>query len=148
MKRKKILFVCIENACRSQLAEAICNNLFSDQLIAYSAGSNPGTEVNPKAIKSLKSIGIAHRGENKPISEFLDMELDYVVGMGCGDKCPIIPGSKILNWNIPDPKQYAQKDFNKIGKEIFDAFVLMPNEIQRVGLDESQARRMQNQFSQ
>ena len=71
MKRKKILFVCIENACRSQLAEAICNNLFSDQLIAYSAGSNPGTEVNPKAIKSLKSIGIAHRGENKPISDFL-----------------------------------------------------------------------------
>ena len=52
MKRKKILFVCIENACRSQLAEAICNNLFSDQLIAYSAGSKPGTEVNPKAIKS------------------------------------------------------------------------------------------------
>ena len=146
--REKILFVCIENACRSQLAEAICNNLFSDQLIAYSAGSKPVTEVNPKAIKSLKSIGIIHRGENKSISEFLDMELDYVVGMGCGDKCPIIPGSKILNWDIPDPKQYAQKDFNKIGKEIFDAFVLMPNEIQRVGLDESQARRMQNQFSQ
>ena len=56
--REKILFVCIENACRSQLEEAICNNLFSDQLIAYSAGSKPGTEVNPKAIKSLKSIGI------------------------------------------------------------------------------------------
>ena len=108
--REKILFVCIENACRSQLAEAICNNLFSDQLIAYSAGSKPGTEVNPKAIKSLKSIGIKHRGENKSISEFLDMELDYVVGMGCGDKCPTIPGSKILNWDIPDPKQYAQKD--------------------------------------
>lgn len=114
MMRKKILFVCIENACRSQLAEAICNNLFSNKLIAYSAGSDPGTEVNPKAIKSLKSIGIIHEGENKSISEFLEMELDYVVGMGCGDKCPIIPGSKILNWDIPDPKQYAQKDFNKI----------------------------------
>ena len=114
MKKKKILFVCIENACRSQLAEAICNNLFSDQLIAYSAGSNPGNEVNPKAIKSLKSIGIIHEGKNKSISEFLEMKLDYVVGMGCGDKCPIIPGAKILNWDIPDPKQYPQKDFNKI----------------------------------
>ena len=112
--REKILFVCIENACRSQLAEAICNNLFSDQLIAYSAGSKPGTEVNPKAIKSLKSIGIAHRGENKPISEFLDMELDYVVGMGCGDKCPIIPGSKILNWDIPDPKDMNDKEFKEV----------------------------------
>ncbi len=114
MMRKKILFVCVENACRSQLAEAISNNLFSDQLIAYSAGSNPSGEVNPKAIKSLKSIGIIHEGENKSISEFLDMELDYVVGMGCGDRCPIISGSKILNWDIPDPKQYEQKDFNKV----------------------------------
>ena len=112
--RKKILFVCVENACRSQLAEAISNNLFSDQLIAYSAGSNPSTEVNPKAIESLKDIGIIHTGQNKSINDFLDSKFDYVIGMGCGDKCPVIPGSTILEWEIPDPKEYEQNNFNKI----------------------------------
>ena len=112
--RKKILFVCVENACRSQLAEAISNNLFSDQLIAYSAGSNPSTEVNPKAIESLKDIGIIHTGQNKSINDFLDSKFDYVIGMGCGDKCPLIPGSTILEWEIPDPKEYEQNNFNKI----------------------------------
>ena len=112
--RKKILFVCVENACRSQLAEAISNNLFSDQLIAYSAGSNPSTEVNPKAIESLKDIGIIHTGQNKSINDFLDSKFDYVIGMGCGDKCPLIPGSTILEWDIPDPKEYEQNNFNKI----------------------------------
>ena len=112
--RKKILFVCVENACRSQLAEAISNNLFSDQLIAYSAGSNPSTEVNPKAIESLKDIGIIHTGQNKSINDFLDSKFDYVIGMGCGDKCPVIPGSTILEWDIPDPKEYEQNNFNKI----------------------------------
>lgn len=113
-KIKKVLFVCIENACRSQLAEAISNNLFSNKIIAYSAGSNPSTEVNPKAIESLKDIGIIHRGQNKSINDFLDTKFDYVVGMGCGDKCPVIPGSIILEWNIPDPKRYEQNNFNKI----------------------------------
>lgn len=113
-KIKKVLFVCIENSCRSQLAEAISNNLFSNKIIAYSAGSNPSTEVNPKAIESLKDNGIIHRGQNKSINDFLDTKFDYVVGMGCGDKCPVIPGSIILEWNIPDPKRYEQNNFNKI----------------------------------
>ena len=113
-KIKKVLFVCIENACRSQLAEAISNNLFSNKIIAYSAGSNPSTEVNLKAIESLKDIGIIHRGQNKSINDFFDTKFDYVVGMGCGDKCPVIPGSIILEWNIPDPKRYEQNNFNKI----------------------------------
>ena len=113
-KTKKVLFVCIENACRSQLAEAISNHLFSNHLKAFSAGSHPGKDVPPKAIKSLREIGIIHIGKNKSIDDFLDSKFDYVIGMGCGDKCPIIPGSKILNWDIPDPKNFKQKDFNKI----------------------------------
>ena len=113
-KIKKVLFVCIENSCRSQLAEAISNNLFSNHIIAYSAGSNPSTEINPKAIESLHDIGIIHTGQNKSINDFLDSKFDYVIGMGCGDKCPVIPGSTILEWDIPDPKEYEQNNFNKI----------------------------------
>ena len=60
-KVKTVLFVCVENACRSQLAEAISNHFFPDQLKAFSAGSNPAKEVNPKAIRSLNSMGIVTR---------------------------------------------------------------------------------------
>ena len=64
---KKVLFVCVENSCRSQLAEAISNHLFSNHLKAFSAGSKPSGKVNQKAIASLKAIGIAHKGKSKSI---------------------------------------------------------------------------------
>ncbi len=113
-KVKKVLFVCVENACRSQLAEAISNHFFPHQLKAFSAGSSPGKEVNPKAIRSLKKMGVVHKGKTKSISQVEGKEYDYIVGMGCGDACPIIPGAQILEWSIPDPKLFELKQFNKI----------------------------------
>ena len=113
-KVKKVLFVCVENACRSQLAEAISNHFFPHQLKAFSAGSSPGKEVNPKAIRSLKKMGVVHQGKTKSISQAEGKEYDYIVGMGCGDACPIIPGAKILEWSIPDPKLFESEQFNKI----------------------------------
>ena len=111
---KTVLFVCVENACRSQLAEAISNHFFPDQLKAFSAGSRPGKEVNPKAIRSLNSMGINHKGKTKSISQVEEKKYDYIVGMGCGDACPIIPGAQILEWSIPDPKLFESKKFNKV----------------------------------
>ncbi len=111
---KTVLFVCVENACRSQLAEAISNYFFPDQLKAFSAGSNPAKEVNPRAIRSLSSMGIAHKGNTKSISQAEEKKYDYIVGMGCGDACLIIPGAQILEWNIPDPKLFESKEFNKV----------------------------------
>ena len=113
-KVKTVLFVCVENACRSQLAEAISNHFFPDRLKAFSAGSSPGKEVNPKAIRSLNSMGINHKGKTKSISQVEEKKYDYIVGMGCGDACPIIPGAQILEWNIPDPKFFELKKFNKV----------------------------------
>ena len=113
-KAKTVLFVCVENACRSQLAEAISNHFFPDQLKAFSAGSNPAKEVNPRAIRSLNSIGIAHKGKTKSISQVEDKKYDYIVGMGCGDACPMIPGAQILEWNVLDPKLFESKEFNKV----------------------------------
>ena len=113
-KVKTVLFVCVENACRSQLAEAISNHFFPDRLKAFSAGSSPGKEVNPKAIRSLSSIGIVHKGKTKSINQVEEKKYDYIVGMGCGDACPIIPGAQILEWNIPDPKLFESKKFNKV----------------------------------
>ena len=113
-KVKKVLFVCVENACRSQLAEAISNHFFPHQLKAFSAGSSPGKEVNPKAIRSLKKMGVVHEWKTKSISQAEGKEYDYIVGMGCGDACPTIPGAQILEWSIPDPKFFESKQFNKI----------------------------------
>jgi len=113
-KVKTVLFVCVENACRSQLAEAISNHFFPDQLKAFSAGSSPVKEVNPKAIRSLSSIGIAHKGKTKSINQVEEKNYDYIVGMGCGDACPTIPGAQILEWSIPDPKFFELKKFNKV----------------------------------
>ena len=111
---KTVLFVCAENACRSQLAEAISNHFFPDQLKAFSAGSSPGKKVNPKAIRSLNSMGIVYKGKTKSISQAEEKKYDYIVGMGCGDACPIIPGAQILEWSIPDPKLFESKKFNKV----------------------------------
>tara|TARA_B100001093_G_scaffold507517_1_gene568188 strand:+ start:351 stop:740 length:390 start_codon:yes stop_codon:yes gene_type:complete len=111
---KTVLFVCVENACRSQLAEAMSNHFFPDQLKAFSAGSSPGKEVNPKAIRSLNNMGIVHKGKTKSISQVEEKKYDYIVMMGCGDACPIIPGEQMLEWGIPDPKLFELKKFNKV----------------------------------
>lgn len=120
---KKVLFVCIENSCRSQLAEAITNHFFSNKLEAFSAGSNPSKKINPKAISSLKRIQIIHFGYNKTIDEMINKSYDFVVGMGCGDRCPIIPGAKKLEWDIPDPKTFDNIEFDNVRDLIKDKII-------------------------
>ena len=117
-KVKTVLFVCVENACRSQLAEAISNHFYPDRLHAFSAGSKPSTKINPKAIHSLKDLGIVHKGKTKSISQAEGINYDYIVGMGCGDACPTVPGAKRLEWSIPDPKSFGPEKFNKIRDKI------------------------------
>ena len=90
---------------------------------AFSAGSRPSGKVNPKAIASLKGIGIDHKGKSKSVDEIKGSGFDFVVGMGCGDECPNIPGSKRIEWNIPDPKEYGAKGFNKIRDQIKEKIV-------------------------
>ena len=120
---KRVLFVCVENSCRSQLAEAISNHLFSNHLKAFSAGSRPSGKVNPKAIASLKAIGIRHKGKSESIDEVKGLDFDFIVGMGCGDECPIIPGSKRIDWNIPDPKAFDSEKFDEIRDSIKERIV-------------------------
>ena len=119
----KVLFVCVENSCRSQLAEAISNHLFSNHLKAFSAGSKPSGKINPKAIASLEAIGIEHKGKSKSVNEVKSSDYDFVVGMGCGDECPVIPGSKRIEWNFPDPKKYGAKKFNEVRDQIKEKII-------------------------
>jgi protein-tyrosine-phosphatase len=102
---KKILFVCIENSCRSQMAEALAHLLAADVLEAASAGSRPSGRVDPLAIKVMAEIGYdlsTHR--SKSLGEVSRGNYDYVITMGCGDECPFIPARFHEDWAIPDPK--------------------------------------------
>lgn len=113
---KNILFVCIENSNRSQMAQAYARIFAKEKVNAYSAGSNPSGIVNPKAIKAMALEGYdLTTHESRGIEELpKDISFDYVVGMGCGDACPIVPTKERLEWEIPDPKNAEGDDFLKI----------------------------------
>ena len=116
---KNVLFVCIENSCRSQMAEAF-GNMYGQEIIkAYSSGSRPSGQVNPKAIASMKEIGYdlsVH--ESKGLDEIPDIEYDLVVTMGCGDQCPVIRASARQDWDIPDPKNMNEQEFAEVRDQI------------------------------
>lgn len=117
--RKNILFVCVENSCRSQMAEAIVNNLYWQKFVAYSAGSNPSGEVVPLAIAVTKEIGIdISKQKSKGFDQVKDIEFDYVITMGCGDVCPVYPAKHRLDWQIPDPKNKTIEYFRQVRDEI------------------------------
>lgn len=112
---KKVLFVCIENSCRSQIAEAFAKIHGADVIEAYSSGSRPSGIVNPKGIASMKEIGYdmsAHR--SKPLTGFEGVEFDYVITMGCGDACPYVKAKHREDWDIPDPKDMDAEGFRKV----------------------------------
>ena len=116
---KNVLFVCIENSCRSQIAEAFAKIHGKNVLEPYSSGSRPSGIVNPKAIASMKEIGYdmsTHR--SKSLSEIPDIEYDYVITMGCGDACPYVRAKHREDWGIPDPKDMDEEGFRKIREKI------------------------------
>jgi len=114
--KKKILFVCIENSNRSQMSEAFANIYGGDQIQAFSAGSKPSGVINPKAITAMKELGYDLSSHHSKSLEDVKQSapFDAVVTMGCGDACPWMPTKKFIDWEIPDPKNMNEKDFNKI----------------------------------
>ena len=116
---KTVLFVCIENSCRSQIAEAFARIHGSTVIKPYSSGSRPSGIVNPKGIASMKEIGYdmaVHR--SKPLSEVPDIEYDYLITMGCGDACPFVRAQHRKDWDIPDPGNMDEAAFRKVREMI------------------------------
>jgi protein-tyrosine-phosphatase len=122
MEKKKLLFVCVENANRSQMSQAFAKILGGDQVEAYSAGSRPSGVVNPKAIAAMKELGYdlsAH--DSKSLQEVEQYApFDVVVTMGCGDACPWMPAKEFIDWQIPDPKHMEPEQFNAVRDYIRD----------------------------
>jgi len=120
MEKKKILFVCIENSNRSQMAEAFARIHGSQAIEAYSAGSRPSGKVNPKAISAMKELGYdLSLHHSKSLTDVkMNAPFDAVVTMGCGDACPWMPSKRFVDWQIPDPRDMTPENFNKVRNEI------------------------------
>ncbi|MFG3388829.1 arsenate reductase ArsC [Streptomyces rochei] len=99
-----VLFVCVHNAGRSQMAAGFLRHLAGDRIEVRSAGSLPGDRVNPAAVEAMKEVGIDIAGaEPRVLSNEAVQASDYVITMGCGDACPVFPGKKYLDWALEDP---------------------------------------------
>lgn len=116
---KKVLFVCVENSCRSQMAEAFAHMHGQGIIEPFSAGSRPSGIVNPKAVRSMEKAGYdltSHR--SKALDDIPNIEYDVIITMGCGDTCPSVKARKRIDWHIPDPKNMDPHDFDTIRVEI------------------------------
>jgi len=116
---KTILFVCVENSCRSQIAEAFARTLGRGLIEAYSCGSRPSGHVNGTAIASMKELGYDRSTHaSKSVSDIPQIMYDVVVTMGCGDACPSVTAKQREEWNIPDPKQMDIDEFRAVRDRI------------------------------
>jgi arsenate reductase len=112
---KKVLFVCVENSNRSQMAEAFAKIHGKGIVEAYSSGSRPSGKVNPKAIEAMKELGYDLTTHvSKSLNEIPDVEYDFVATMGCGDECPFVRAKLREDWQIPDPKHLEPDEFRKV----------------------------------
>jgi len=112
---KKLLFVCVENSNRSQMAEAFARLLGGAEVEAYSAGSRPSGQVNPRAVESMAELGYdLTRHRSKSLADLPPGAWDAVVTMGCGDACPQVPAHRREEWQIPDPREMGPEEFRQV----------------------------------
>jgi arsenate reductase len=119
MKPVRVLFVCVENSCRSQMAEGFARALGADLLEPWSAGSKPSGKINPTAVQVMKEKGIDLTCQiSKGLNDLPKVQWDYVFTMGCGDACPFVPAVSHEDWSIQDPKNLPLDQFRKIRDKI------------------------------
>jgi len=118
-----VLFVCVENSCRSQIAEAFARIHRSGLIEAFSAGSRPSGEVNPKAVESMQELGYnLTLHQSKSLDKIPKVVFDYVITMGCGDQCPVLQTKHREDWEIPDPKAMPPDEFRAV-RDLIEAKV-------------------------
>ncbi|MFQ6128705.1 MAG: low molecular weight phosphatase family protein [Thermoplasmata archaeon] len=119
--RRTVLFVCVGNSCRSQIAESIFNDLARGRRWkARSAGTKPADEVDRNAVKALKEIGLNPNSRPKLLTAELASKASLVITMGCIDDCPYVPGKSMIEWEIEDPKGMGIEEYRAVRDELHD----------------------------
>jgi protein-tyrosine-phosphatase len=118
-ERLRLLFVCVENSCRSQMAEAFARSLSGGRVEAYSAGSRPSGRVHPKVVAAMTEVGIdLERHGSKGLNEVPDVEYDVVVALGCGDACDRVRARRREAWDFPAPKDLPPEQVREVRDHI------------------------------
>lgn len=118
MTRKRVLFVCVENSNRSQMAEAFARRLGGEAVEALSAGSRPSGRINPKAVRFMAELGVDLSAHASKSLDDIDGEFDAVVTMGCGDSCPWVPAKRREDWALPDPRDMDDEGYRAVRDQI------------------------------
>lgn len=119
MKKLSVLFVCVHNAGRSQMAAGFLEHLGGDRVNVYSAGSAPKDSINPTAVEAMREKGIDIAGRSPKILTTESVQAsDVVITMGCGDTCPFFPGKRYEDWVLDDPAGKGIDDVRRIRDEI------------------------------
>jgi len=115
----RVLFVCVENSNRSQMAEAFARMHAGGRIEALSAGSRPSGKVNPKAVEAMRERGYdLARHASKSLAEIPEGEYAAAITMGCGDACPMVRAALREDWQLPDPREMASAEFRQVRDEI------------------------------
>jgi arsenate reductase (thioredoxin) len=119
MSKPSVIFVCVHNAGRSQMAAAFLTHLAGDRVEVRSAGSAPADSINPAVVEAMKEVGIDISHEQPKVLTTLAVEKsDVVITMGCGDACPFFPGKRYLDWVLQDPAGQGVADVRPIRDQI------------------------------
>ena len=115
----EVLFVCVHNAGRSQMAAALLDHRAQDRVRVTSAGSEPAGEVNRTVVAAMEEVGLdLSKAFPKPLTDEIARAADVLVTMGCGDACPVYPGKRYLDWELPDPAGKALDEVRAIRDQI------------------------------
>ena len=115
----EVLFVCVHNAGRSQMAAALLNQQAGGRVLVRSAGSEPASSLNPRVVEAMQEVGIDISQEfPKPLTDDSVRSADVVITMGCGDACPIYPGKRYEDWDLEDPAGKEIESVRRIRDEI------------------------------
>jgi arsenate reductase len=119
MSPPTVLFVCVRNAGRSQMAAALLERIAGDGVRVLSAGTRPADEVHPNVVAAMREVGIdLSAARPRPLEDEAVREADVVVTMGCGDECPFYPGKRYEDWDLPDPAGRPVEEVRAIRDEI------------------------------
>jgi arsenate reductase len=131
--RPAVLFLCVHNAGRSQMAAALLSERAGDRVAVYSAGSEPGETLNPAVVAAMGELGIDISAEQpKKLTDDMARDADVVVTMGCGDACPVYPGKRYVDWDLPDPAGKALEEVRPIRDDIAARVDTLVNELLNV----------------